>query len=161
MKIAPVGKRAAAFAIDIFIIVGLISLLIMSINWIFQIPVEYASVSEGYGLQVKMTDYVRENFLKIVVIYSLAKLAVVVSYFAGFESSRRQATIGKRIFGISVGKPDGSRISFKNALLRVFGKSLSGQILAIGYLMAFWTEKNRALHDFIAGTLVFESNKLK
>ncbi|MDQ3750587.1 MAG: RDD family protein [Acidobacteriota bacterium] len=159
MKIAAMWKRTAAFAIDIFIVIALITLLIVSINWIFQIPVEYSSIFEGRGLQVKMNDYVRDNFIKIVVIYSLAKLSVIVLYFAGFESSRRQATIGKRIFGIEVGKPDGSRISVGNALLRLFGKWLSGQILVIGYLMAFFTEKNRALHDYIAGTLVFESDK--
>jgi uncharacterized RDD family membrane protein YckC len=159
MKIASLWKRTAAFAIDIFIIVILITLLIVFINRIIQIPVEYASIYEGYGLQVKMTDYVRDNFIKIVIIYSLAKLSIIVLYFAGFESSRWQATIGKRIFGIKVGKPDGSRMSAGNALLRVVGKSISGQIFAIGYLMAFFTEKNRALHDYIAGTLVFESDK--
>jgi uncharacterized RDD family membrane protein YckC len=159
MKSAFIWKRTAAFAIDILIIVILITLLIVLINWIFQLPVEYASIFEARGLQVKTTDYVRDNFYKIVVIYSLAKLSVVISYFAGLESSRWQATIGKRIFKIKVGKPDGSRLSMKNALLRIFGKWLSGQILAIGYLMAFFTENNRALHDFIAGTLVFESEK--
>jgi uncharacterized RDD family membrane protein YckC len=158
MKIAPMWKRSAAFAIDIFIIIILITLLIVFINWIFQLPIEYASIFEGRGLQVKMTDYVRDNFIKIVVIYSLAKLSVIVLYFAGFESSGWQATIGKRIFGIKVGKPNGGRLSMGNALLRVLGKWISGQILVIGYLMAFFTEKNRALHDYMAGTLVFESN---
>ena len=158
MKIAPMWKRSAAFAIDIFIIIILITLLIVFINWIFQLPIEYASIFEGRGLQVKTTDYVRDNFIKIVVIYSLAKLSLIVLYFAGFESSNWQATIGKRIFGIMVGKPDGSRLSMGNALLRVLGKWISGQILVIGYLMAFFTEKNRALHDYMAGTLVFESN---
>ena len=155
MKFAPIWKRAIAFAIDVFIVVTVFSLLIAFLNWILQIPVE-SSLFEGRGVSVKMTEYVQENFVKLVVIYSLAKLSVVVPYFVLLESSRRQATIGKRILGIKVGDSEGKRISIGKATLRLFGKWLSGQILLVGYLMAFFTEKKQALHDFLAGTFVFE-----
>ena len=141
--------------IDICVFVTAFTLVIMSLNWFLQLPVDY-SIFEGRGLQVKMNEYVRENFLKIVVLYSLAKLSIIVPYFVLFESSAWQATIGKRILKIKVGDCDGKRITVGKALLRLFGKWISGQILLIGYLMAFFTKKNRALHDFLAGTFVFE-----
>jgi len=155
MKFAPIWKRAIAFAIDVFIVVTVFSLLIAFLNWILQIPVE-SSLFEGRGVSVKMTEYVQENFVKLVVIYSLAKLSVIVPYFVLLESSRWQATIGKRILRIKVGDFEGKKISIGKAALRLFGKWLSGQILLIGYLMAFFTEKKQALHDFLAGTFVFE-----
>ncbi|MDQ3179992.1 MAG: RDD family protein [Acidobacteriota bacterium] len=160
LKFASVWKRMIAFAIDIFIVVALFSLLIVFFNWVLQLPVEY-SLFEGRGMSVKMTDYVKENFVKLVVIYSLAKLSVIVPYFACLESSRRQATLGKMLLGIEVGDFEGKRISFGKALLRFFGRLISGQILLIGYLMAFFTEKKQALHDFLAGTFVFEKLESK
>jgi uncharacterized RDD family membrane protein YckC len=155
MKIAPVWKRILALLIDVAIVVFLYSLLIASLNRILQLPVEF-SFFEGRGLSVKMTDYVKENFVKLAIIYSLAKLSIVVPYFVLLESSRWQATVGKRILQIKVGNFEGNRISRTKALLRTFGKFISGQILLIGYLMAFFTEKHQALHDFLAGTFVFE-----
>jgi len=90
------------------------------------------------------------------VIYSLAKLLIITLYFAGSESSRWQATVGKKLLRIKVGDFEGKRISFGKAFLRLFGKWISGQILLIGYLMAFFTKRKQALHDFLAGTFVFE-----
>ena len=49
---------------------------------------------------------------------------------------------------------DGGRITFMRGLLRVLGMTLSGLILGIGFLMAAFTERKRALHDIIAGTCV-------
>jgi uncharacterized RDD family membrane protein YckC len=149
-------KRTIAFAIDILIVMALITALILFLNWILQLPVEYSPVLE-YGLQVKMNEYARENFWKIVLLYSLAKFFVIATYFAGLESSRWQATLGKKIFGLRVGDSEGKRISTGKAIFRTCGKVFSGQILLIGYLMAFFTKNKQALHDFLAGTFVFEN----
>ena len=76
-------------------------------------------------------------------------------YFASMESSPRQATFGKSIMALRVANLEGQRISFGHATGRFFAKIVSGMIpFAIGYLMAAFTEKKQALHDFIAGTLV-------
>lgn len=130
--------------------------MIAFLNWALQITVEY-SLFEGRGISVKMTDYVKENFYKLVVIYSLAKLLIVTLYFAGLESSFWQATVGKKLLPIKVGDFEGKRGSFGKAFLRLFGKWISGQILLIGYIMAFFTKRKQALHDFLAGTFVFEN----
>jgi uncharacterized RDD family membrane protein YckC len=75
-------------------------------------------------------------------------------YFSLMESSVWQATIGKKLLGLTVTDLEGRRISFGRATGRYFAKILSTLILFIGYLMAGFTEKKQALHDMIAGTLV-------
>jgi uncharacterized RDD family membrane protein YckC len=76
-------------------------------------------------------------------------------YFAGMESSERQATFGKAAMSLRVGDLEGRRLSFAHATGRFFAKIVSGLIpLGIGYIMAGFTEKKQALHDMIAGTLV-------
>jgi uncharacterized RDD family membrane protein YckC len=78
-------------------------------------------------------------------------------YFAGMESSERQATFGKSVMSLRVTNYEGQRISFGHATGRFFAKIVSGMVpLAIGYIMAAFTEKKQALHDLIAGTLVLK-----
>jgi len=87
---------------------------------------------------------------------TLELIAVVVTwlYFALMESSARGATVGKLILGLRVVDDQGARISFLRATGRFFAKVISAVILLIGYLMAAFTDRKRALHDIIAGTLV-------
>lgn len=75
-------------------------------------------------------------------------------YWAGLESSQKQATVGKRVLGLKVTDMRGEPISFGRATGRYFGKYLSALILGIGFLMIGWTAKKQALHDLMAGTLV-------
>jgi uncharacterized RDD family membrane protein YckC len=76
-------------------------------------------------------------------------------YFAGMESSSRQATFGKSVMSLRVTNLEGQRLSFGHATGRFGGKIVSDLIpFLIGYIMAAFTEKKQALHDLIAGTLV-------
>jgi len=75
-------------------------------------------------------------------------------YFAGMESSARQATIGKSVLGMYVTDLEGQRLSFLRATVRYFAKFLSPIILLIGFIMAAFTARKQALHDIIASTLV-------
>jgi uncharacterized RDD family membrane protein YckC len=80
---------------------------------------------------------------------------LAIFYFASMESSSEQATLGKIAFRIKVGKSNGGKISFANAIGRYFSKMLSGMILYIGYIMVGFDEKKQGLHDKIANTYVF------
>jgi uncharacterized RDD family membrane protein YckC len=85
----------------------------------------------------------------------LLLMALYWLYFAGMESSARQATFGKAVMSLQVTDLEGRRLSFKHATGRFFAKIVSGMIpLGIGYIMAGFTAKKQALHDMIAGTLV-------
>jgi uncharacterized RDD family membrane protein YckC len=84
-------------------------------------------------------------------------LGVVIAwlYEAIMTSSSTQATLGKMAIGVMVVDETGNRITFARATGRFFAKYLSLLTLLIGYMMAGWTERKQALHDMIAGTLVF------
>ncbi len=76
------------------------------------------------------------------------------AYFTLLESSRWQATLGKRACGLRVARLDGGRISLARAIGRYFAKFLSALILCIGFLMIAWTRRKQGLHDILAETLV-------
>jgi uncharacterized RDD family membrane protein YckC len=75
-------------------------------------------------------------------------------YEAFTTSSSWQGTVGKKILGLKVTDEAGNRITFARASGRHFSKIVSGMILYIGFIMAGFTDRKRALHDMIAGTLV-------
>lgn len=75
-------------------------------------------------------------------------------YFAFFESSSKQATLGKVVMKIIVTDLEGNRISFAKATVRYWSKWLSVIILMAGFIMAAFTSKKQALHDIITKSLV-------
>ena len=86
-------------------------------------------------------------------VYGFSLLLNII-YYAGFESSKWQATLGKRAFGLKVTNLEGQRISLRRAICRYLAKFLSWLILAIGFIMAGFTQRKQALHDFIVNTVV-------
>ena len=85
---------------------------------------------------------------------SIVGLVMGIAYFAGFESSKHQATLGKKAMGLIVTDTQGRRLSFLRALGRYAAKILSALILLIGYIMVAFTARKQGLHDLLAGTLV-------
>jgi uncharacterized RDD family membrane protein YckC/Tfp pilus assembly major pilin PilA len=92
--------------------------------------------------------------LAVMLAYALWFLARML-YFTLMESSAYQATFGKRALGIKVTDDNGRRLSFSHALGRWFAAALSYP-LYIGFLMAAFTERKRALHDMVASSLVVD-----
>jgi uncharacterized RDD family membrane protein YckC len=94
--------------------------------------------------------------------YSLRPIIIqsVISifYFALFWSSPMQATLGQKFCGLKVVDGIGAhRISVMRGFGRAFALVLSGLLLGIGYFMAAFTERKRALHDMIADTCVVKA----
>lgn len=75
-------------------------------------------------------------------------------YYAFMESSRWQATIGKKACALIVTTEAYEPVSFARATGRHFAKYLSILTLGVGYMMAAFTRRKQALHDILAGTLV-------
>lgn len=75
-------------------------------------------------------------------------------YYILMEGGSWHATLGKRMMGLYVADSNGDGITYSVAILRLIGKMLSGLILGIGYLMAFFDERKQGLHDMIAKSYV-------
>ncbi len=91
---------------------------------------------------------------KITAFSTLAYLAIGGTYFSLCESSRWQATLGKRLVGIKVTDANGERIGVGRALGRFFAAGLSWLTMNLGHAMAAFGTERRALHDYVAGTRV-------
>lgn len=81
---------------------------------------------------------------------------VVISwlYSALMESSRWQATLGKKACGLLVVDEETNSLTFARASGRHFAKYISMLTMGVGFVMAAFTARKQTLHDLIAGTLV-------
>jgi len=131
MSYAGFWKRAAAFLIDLIIIFTLDVIV-----W-FLLGFRYSDWTGG----AKDTGM-------------LVGVVIAWIYFAGFESSAKQATLGKMVLRIKVTDMEGNRIGFGTATWRHFGRIVSAGIFFIGYIMVAFNKKKQGLHDLIAGSLV-------
>jgi uncharacterized RDD family membrane protein YckC len=99
-------------------------------------------------------------FMGGIIVTVLALLVINWLYEALMTSSPRGATLGKLALGLRIVRADGAQLSFGRATARHFLKFMITPLvpLAIGYLMAAFTNRKRALHDFLADTLVIRSS---
>ncbi|MGE5582378.1 MAG: RDD family protein [Bacillota bacterium] len=142
-------RRGAAFILDYLILFGLeilsagvIAGIISAMSVFTRKPLDFHIISGfagGFG----------------------AVLAVAIhwGYFTGFETSKYRATPGKRMMGIYVTDLDQKGLFFGQANIRYWAKILSMLPLFSGFILAGLTKKKRALHDFIAGTIVLKDKK--
>jgi uncharacterized RDD family membrane protein YckC len=75
-------------------------------------------------------------------------------YGAWYESSRAQATIGKRWMELRVVDEHGERMSFLRATGRYAAKYLSALPFLLGFIMALFSTRGLTLHDRLARTRV-------
>lgn len=69
-------------------------------------------------------------------------------------------SLGKMIFGMHIVKNDGRRADLFSILLRnVFGYALTLCSAGLGFVFSVFSSKGRALHDYIAGTMVVRGRK--
>jgi uncharacterized RDD family membrane protein YckC len=85
---------------------------------------------------------------------AVAWLVITWLYWALMESSSRQSTVGKDMFGIMVTDAEGNRMSFRKATVRHLGKVASALPVLAGFVMAGFTAKKQGLHDLITGSRV-------
>jgi len=152
---AGLGRRFVAFIVDfiLIIILGLIAVAffnqvngIMYLYYIVALHAPIATLTTAGTPVAALTPIVAAFGLLVVVVPWL--------YYAGFESSRGQATPGKVLMRLEVTDMEGNRVSFARATLRFFGKFISLIIIFIGFIMIGVTKKRQGLHDKIAGCLV-------
>jgi uncharacterized RDD family membrane protein YckC len=123
-------------------------------------PIIYKPMAANVGTNPGPQDFLkfyRSGSPQLLALLALGQL-IHWLYFASFESSRWQATPGKKLLGLFVTDLAGQRISFARATGRNFGKLLSEFIFFAGYVMAGFTARKQALHDLVAGCLVLKKS---
>ena len=95
-----------------------------------------------------------EFMARILVFYIIAGFI----YCPVMDSSKTQGTFGKMLMGIKVTDLQRRRISFDKATQRHSSKFFSYLTLGIGFILASFNKRKRALHDIISGCLVIRSS---
>ncbi len=108
----------------------------------------YLACSFAFWLLVKCGVYFPFELTAIV---AGATYAVIATAWKG-------GTLGKLLCGLRVEAKGGGRVGLLRVLVReTLGKLLSAVLLFGGFLWAAWTRSKRALHDYIAGTVVTQA----
>ncbi len=133
---------------------------------------EYAAVSErfvalliDYGVFFIPLQIILWIFFKIAgplegfwpPIFLFAGINLLFVLYEAIFSSGDRVTLGKALVGIAVVKKDLSGpISFPRAVCRALGYYVSTALLMCGFLLAFFDDKHRALHDYFGGSVVVQ-----
>ena len=103
---------------------------------------------------VAMVQPLANSLLWLVLQATGVAVAVAAAWFITSESSRWQASPGKRLLGLRVTDAHGGRCSRARITLRFIAGVPSWLLLNLGHAMAGVTPGKRALHDYLAGTRV-------
>lgn len=69
-------------------------------------------------------------------------------------------SVGKMVTGLRIVRLDGTELSLAAILFRnVFGYFLTLASFGLGFLFSVFSSKGRALHDYLAGTVVIHAGK--
>lgn len=126
-------------------------------------PVDTAEYSAGFWLRggAYMIDGVIVGAASVALALLLpgalgvvARLLLSAGYFTIMLVKNNGQTVGKMAAGVAVVRDDGTPIGYGRALARWFGYLASGLTLCLGFICAAFTNRKRALHDYIADTRV-------
>lgn len=85
--------------------------------------------------------------------YVWTPILLPLFYFAVFEASPLQGTLGKRLLRFHVAGRGGARLPWWRALLRNVLRPVSIIPLGMGYFAIWFTPRRQALHDLMTGSI--------
>jgi uncharacterized RDD family membrane protein YckC len=152
---AGLGRRIVAFIVDKILIL-LLDVVAVAVLGLFRgLQNLYFFAVQGAPVESLTPEGTSAAlFGSIVAAYGIVIIVIPWLYYAGFESSRSQATPGKLLMRIIVTDLEGNKPTFARVTLRHFAKIISTLIIFLGFLMIGLTKKRQGLHDKIAGCLV-------
>lgn len=138
--------RSWALALD--------GLVLLPVVWLARFA---AGVAYEELLSRTVLDAAGETFARYTALHGLARDLLAAGlpwlYFTVLEGWGG-ATLGKRLAGLRVRDGEGRPIGLLRAAWRNLMKPFSLGCCCGGFLLAAWTARKRALHDWLAGTLV-------
>lgn len=144
-------SRALAFLIDVFLSAIVPALVCF--------PIMIFLATESFAAE-QMGEDVSVYSIAMLVTYLLWNVLGALSfwlYFSLQEGGKHQATWGKRLLKIKVVSKEGSPLSFAHATGRTVAKIISYLTFYLGFLMMPFSNRKRALHDYIAETYVVKA----
>jgi len=131
---APFSLRCGALLIDYVLLISIVALSTL--------------IARLLGGGARSAGGSAETFGILIAVFAAALDLVVLPWLTG-------RTVGKWATGLRIELINGDDITIGGALLRHFvGYPVSFLPLGMGFLLAAFTARGRALHDLIAGTIV-------
>jgi uncharacterized RDD family membrane protein YckC len=134
-----IGRRGVARLLDLTLVFLVYFATVVPLVHVRDGVVDMSGVPSWYPLLALAIDTVYES--------------VAVALFA--------TTIGKRLLGLRVEGPEGSRPGWQRSTVRILFPNMVGAVPSIGalleplvFLTAMWHPLRQGLHDRLAGTLV-------
>ncbi|MEG4320342.1 MULTISPECIES: RDD family protein [unclassified Microcoleus] len=145
MQHANIGKRFLAFLLDLIIWLVLTSIIYGLVSGF--LPAVFPALFRD----ITTTSPAASDQL-----FWLIFIIVGWPYHSINHSSPRQATLGKRAFGLIICDLNENKISFGRATGRYFCFVLFTTLVLVDFLPVPFTDKSQALHDLITRTVVIE-----
>ena len=127
-----------------------IRILAYLIDGVFIIPIE---------LLIEYLIFGNTNFEENTMLRNILNLSIWTIYYGLTESSKYQATIGKKICGIMAIDYEGNRLTFKKAYLRFLAQFISIIPLGFGIWSIASDEKKQGWHDMLMNCYVIKNQK--
>ena len=90
----------------------------------------------------------------MIVLSVAAGVVVALAVYATLAHALAGATLGKRLLRLRVVGPDGARPTLARSAARSALAVVSAAALGLGFLLALFAPRGRALHDLVARTWV-------
>jgi uncharacterized RDD family membrane protein YckC len=156
LVIAPLGRRIAAFLLDLFLS-AVLSFPILFVLALIYMP-DWCVQSALASIQPQLTAPPPLPLRDAIIVNVISDI-VLAFYMAGFHAAHGQ-TPAKAILRVRVVNEDGKKPvfvkSFLRALVLVFSLSPYG-LYGLFLIYAFFNPQRRTFHDFVAGTYVVEA----
>jgi uncharacterized RDD family membrane protein YckC len=154
--------RVPAATIDLIILAVPLALAVSYLSVAMGSWRSFLSLHPGQSPQEIVAAFGRPYLLLILCFFIVTSWL----YFAFFESSPWQGTLGKKFIGLRVADPRGNRVTFGRASGRFFAGRFLAHVPFIGSLYfaldcvcAGLTSRKQALHDSFSGCLVLKKNE--
>jgi uncharacterized RDD family membrane protein YckC len=162
LVIAPLVRRALAFALDLFLvsiptlIICYATVLIFFPDWVVRDVVSFnqfmLAAESGNSHPFSPPDPPPHAGI----IVELIRDFMLTLYFGGFQAAHGK-TPAKALLRLRVVDQSGHKPGLAKALLRAVILIFSMNLFFLPFIYAFFNPQRRALHDFIAGTYVVEA----
>jgi uncharacterized RDD family membrane protein YckC len=133
---AGLATRLAAFAIDVVTVLILFDVLGNTVQYVVSI------ISAGTW---KLSNLPLGGGLF---------LGILAFLYCTYPVAAGGRTFGMAVTGLRVVRPDGSRVGWSQAVIRILALPLSFLTLGFGFLLIVFRQDHRALQDLIGGTAV-------
>jgi uncharacterized RDD family membrane protein YckC len=133
---AGIGTRLSAFVMDLVVILVLFDILGKTVEFV-------VSTLTGSNWQISNSPF-----------GGALSLGIWAFLYCTYPVAAGGRTLGMAVAGLRVVRPDGSRVGWSGAIVRILALPLGFLTLGFGFLLILLRQDRRALQDLIAGTAV-------